>query len=223
MKVIAHIQTDFKTKFGAPRQSGLVKDALGKIVFESEYRDPNALRGLDRFSHIWVLWQFDGNDEDKWSPTVRPPKLGGNTRVGVFATRSPNRPNSIAMSALKIEKIEPTDSLGTVIYVSGCDMMDGTKILDIKPYLSYVDSIPDAKGGFTEDIQQKSLNVEFNNGLLEKVVEGKREALIEVLKSDPRPGYLSDPDRVYGFLFDEYEVGFKVIDGILTVIRVERK
>ena len=184
MKIIAHIRTDFKTKFGAPRQSGLVKGALGKIVFEEEYRDPNALRGLEQFSHIWVLWQFDGFDE-KWSPTVRPPKLGGNTRLGVFATRSPNRPNSIAMSALKIERIEQTDDVGTVIRVSGCDRMDGTKILDIKPYLPYVDSIPDAIGGFTEDIQQKPLSVEFDDGLLEKVAEDKRGTLVEVLKSDP--------------------------------------
>ncbi len=222
MKIIAHIQTDFKTKFGAPRQSGLVKNALGKIVFEKEYRDPNALRGLERFSHIWVLWQFDGFDE-KWSPTVRPPKLGGNIRLGVFATRSPNRPNSIGMSALKIERLEETADSGTVIWVSGCDMTDGTKVLDIKPYLPYVDSIPDAIGGFTEDIQQEPLQVDFEKELLEKVAEDKREALIQVLMSDPRPGYQNNPNRVYGFLFDEYEVGFRVKDNKLTVIRLDRK
>ena len=222
MKVIAHIQTDFKTKFGAPRQSGLAKNALGRIVFEKEYRDPNALRGLEQFSHIWVLWQFDGFDE-KWSPTVRPPKLGGNTRLGVFATRSPNRPNSVGLSALKIEKLEQTDDLGTVIHVSGCDMVDGTKIYDIKPYLPYVDSIPDAKGGFTEDILQRPLTVEFEQGLLEKVAEDKRDALVEILRFDPRPGYQDDPDRVYGFLFDEYEIGFKVENDKLMVVRVDKK
>lgn len=222
MKVIAHIQTDFKTKFGAPRQSGLAKNALGRIVFEKEYRDPNALRGLEQFSHIWVLWQFDGFDE-KWSPTVRPPKLGGNTRLGVFATRSPNRPNSVGLSALKIEKLEQTDDLGTVIHVSGCDMVDGTKIYDIKPYLPYVDSIPDAKGGFTEDILQSPLTVEFEQGLIEKVAEDKRDALVEILRFDPRPGYQDDPDRVYGFLFDEYEIGFRVEKDKLMVVRVDKK
>ncbi len=222
MKIIAHIRTDFKTKFGAPRQSGLAKNALGRIVFEKEYGDPNALRGLERFSHIWVLWQFDGFD-DKWSPTVRPPKLGGNTRLGVFATRSPNRPNSIGMSALKIEKIEKTDDCGTVILVSGCDMTDGTAVLDIKPYLPYVDSIPEAKGGFTDDIQQNFLTVEVDNKLLETVAEDKREALKEILRADPRPGYQDDPNRVYGFLFDEYEIGFRVEGDKLRVVRVDKK
>ncbi len=222
MKVIAHIHTDFKTKFGLPRQSGLVDEIQGKIVFEKQYRDVLSVRGLEDFSHIWILWEFSKAKRDTWSATVRPPMLGGNKRMGVFATRSPFRPNSIGMSCVKIEKIDLEGTEAPIIYVSGCDMMDGTPIYDIKPYLPYCDSKPSASGGFAERVQERSLEVVFEKELLSKVPEEKRSALLKVLKADPRPSYQSDNERHYGFLYADFEIGFKVDGGVLTVTKVDK-
>lgn len=222
MKIIGHIETDFKEKFGIPRQSGLVKESKGRILFEKEYNVPEAFRGLEDFSHIWVLWQFSEAVREKWSPTVRPPLLGGNKRMGVFATRSPFRPNSVGLSALKLEGVEFSEKDGVVLHVCGADLLDGTPIYDIKPYLPYADSIPDAVGGFTESIEERRLEVEFSSDLFERVNEGKREALKAVLAADPRPSYQSDPEREYGMRFAEYEVKFKVEGKRLTVTEVEK-
>lgn len=217
MHSIARIRSDFPTKFGIPRQSGLVEELKATIVFEPEYRNPDALRGLEEFSHIWLIWQFSEAVRDKWSPTVRPPRLGGNARIGVFATRSPFRPNAIGLSCVKLEAIEKDPKLGTVLVVSGADLMDGTPILDIKPYLPYADSHPEATGGFTGNVGGKVLAVEFPPELLAQVPEDKREALIGVLSRDPRPSYQHDPQRVYGMAFAGLEVGFTVDGEVLTV------
>lgn len=222
MKIIGHIETDFKEKFGIPRQSGLVKESRGRIVFEKEYNVPEAFRGLEDFSHIWVLWQFSEAVRDNWSPTVRPPLLGGNKRMGVFATRSPFRPNSVGLSALKLESVEFSEKEGVVLHVCGADLLDGTPIYDVKPYLPYADSIPDAVGGFTESLEERRLEVDFPDNLLENVNEDKRKALKAVLAADPRPSYQSDPEREYGMRFAEYEVRFKVEGKSLTVTEVER-
>lgn len=223
MEVIAYIETDFKTKFGLPRQSSLIKDIKGRIVFEKKYRDILSVRGLQDFSHIWVIWEFSLAKKEKWNPTVRPPMLGGNKRIGVFATRSPFRPNPIGLSCLKIEKIDLECKDAPVIYVSGCDMMNGTPIYDIKPYLPYCDSHPEASGGFAETVKERNLEVVFPTDLLQKIAEEKREVLLNVLKGDPRPSYQSDSERQYGFLYADYEIGFKVDGEILTVNRVEKK
>lgn len=222
MKIIGHIETDFKEKFGIPRQSGLVKESRGRILFEKEYNVPEAFRGLEDFSHIWVLWQFSEAVRETWSPTVRPPLLGGNKRMGVFATRSPFRPNSVGLSALKLEGVEFSEKEGVVLHVSGADLLDGTPVYDIKPYLPYADSIPDAVGGFTESLGERRLEVEFSSDLLKRVNEGKREALRAVLAADPRPSYQNDPEREYGMRFAEYEVRFKVEGKRLTVTEVEK-
>lgn len=212
IKPIAKIYTDFPEKFGLPRQSGLVPELQGKIVFEKEYQVREALRGLEDFSHLWLLWEFSMSHKSDWSATVRPPKLGGNTRVGVFATRSPFRPNSIGMSCVKLEKIQETADDSLVLIVSGIDMMDGTPIFDIKPYLPYADSHPEAKGGFTDTLDRDSLEleVEIPPEILEIIPKNKRSALLQTLRQDPRPGYQSDPERVYGFNFAGYEVKFVV-------------
>lgn len=223
MHIIARIRSDFPTKFGIPRQSGLVEKLRATIVFEPEYRNPDALRGLEEFSHIWLIWQFSEAVRDKWSPTVRPPRLGGNTRMGVFATRSPFRPNAIGLSCVKLEAIEKDPKLGTVLVVSGADLMDGTPILDIKPYLPYADAHPEALGGFTGNVGGKVLAVEFPTELLSQVPEDKREALIGVLARDPRPSYQHDPERVYGMAFGGCEVGFSVDGETLYVRSVEQK
>ncbi len=222
MKIIGHIQTDFTTKFGIPRQSGIVKELQGKIVFEKEYRMEEAFRELEGFSHIWILWQFSEAVKDDWSPTVRPPMLGGNKRVGVFATRSPFRPNNIGLSAVKLEKIEFTKELGPVLHVSGADLMNGTPIYDIKPYLPYADSIPEAVGGFAEQVKKEKLTVVFPEELAEKIPQEKLEALKAVLADDPRPTYIEDGDREYGFDFAGCEIGFTVKEGRLIVKRVEK-
>lgn len=221
MKVIAHIYTDFKTKFGLPRQSGLIEEISGKIVFEKQYRDENAFRGLEDFSHIWLLWEFSQSKRESWSPTVRPPLLGGNKRIGVFATRSPFRPNPIGLSCVRLEKIDFTKDEGPVLYVKGSDLMNGTPIYDIKPYLPYCDSRPDAVGGFTEDLGERRLRVEISEELIGRVPESKRRELLQVLGGDPRPSYQSDPERVYGFSFADMEVKFKVSDSTLTVVEIE--
>ena len=221
MKIIARIHNDFKEKFGIPRQSGLSGELLSRIVFEPEYRSPEALRGIDGFSHLWLIWEFSDSKRDDWSPTVRPPRLGGNKRVGVFATRSPFRPNPIGLSSVKLEAIEQTASEGTVLVVSGADLLDGTPIYDIKPYITYSDSHPDAISGFAEEVRDYHLNVVFCKELLSKVHISKQNALIKVLEQDPRPSYQNDPEREYGMRFSDYEIFFKVADSTLTVTRVE--
>ena len=222
MKPIAYIYTDFKTKFGLPRQSGLVEEITGKIVFEKQYSIPEAFKGLEDFSHIWLLWEFSEADKESWRPTVRPPLLGGNKRMGVFATRSPFRPNSIGLSCVKLEKTEYDKNLGTVLYVSGCDLMNGTPIYDIKPYLPYCDSKPDATGGFTETLAERKLQLNIDTDLIGRVPEEKRAELTAVLAGDPRPSYQDDPEREYGFEFADFEIGFKVCNKILTLTRIDK-
>ena len=217
MEIIATIRSDFPTKFGIPRQSGLVEELRATVVFEPEYRSPDALRGLEDFSHLWLIWQFSEAVRDKWSPTVRPPRLGGNARMGVFATRSPFRPNPIGLSCVRLEGIRREPELGHVLEVSGADLMDGTPILDIKPYLPYGDCHPDAVGGFASAPAGAVLEVEIPPSLLAQVPEDRREALIGVLAQDPRPHYQKDSDRVYGFGFAGLEVRFTVSEGHLTV------
>ncbi len=223
MNIIARIDTDFPTKFGIPRQSGVVEQLEGRIVFAPEYRNPDALRGIEGFSHLWLVWQFSEAVREHWSPTVRPPRLGGNTRVGVFATRSPFRPNAIGLSCVKLERVDLHTPDGPVLYVSGVDLMDSTPILDIKPYIPYADSHPEAKEGFTSRNWERALKVEFPEPLLEQIPENKRDALIGVLENDPRPSYQKDPERVYGLPFGGAEVKFTVsdADGVLTVVGIE--
>ena len=215
-KIIAHIHNDFKSKFGVPRQSGLVNELVSTVVFEPEFRDSTALRGIEQFSHLWIIWQFSEAVRNDWSPTVRPPRLGGNKRMGVFATRSPFRPNAIGLSSVKLEGIEHTAE-GPVLLVSGADLMNGTPILDIKPYLPFTDCHTDAIGGYADEKFDYSLKVEISDDLLSRVPCDKREGLIGVLSQDPRPSYQNDETRVYGFDFGENEIKFTVSDGILTV------
>ena len=217
LKVIAHIYTDFPTKFGIPRQSGIIGSLQGRIVFEPEYRNPEAIRGLDEFSHLWLIWEFSEAKRDTWSATVRPPRLGGNTRKGVFATRSPFRPNPIGLSSVKLDHIEMDHKLGPVLHVSGIDLMDGTPIYDIKPYIAYTDSHPDAISGFATKPAEYLLEVEFPKDLILMVPERQRESLMAVLAHDPRPQYQDDPDRVYGLAFGNMEVKFKVMQKTLVV------
>ena len=221
IKVIARIRSDFKTKFGVPRQSGLVEALRARIVFEPEYRNADALRGIEGFSHLWLIWQFSEAVREDWSPTVRPPRLGGNERMGVFATRSPFRPNAIGLSCVRLEGVEQTAE-GSVLLVSGADLMDGTPIFDIKPYLPYTDSHPEALAGFTAPLEEVPLEVVFPQTLLERVPEGHREALQAVLARDPRPSYQDDPERVYGMAFAGCNVRFTVGEGRLTVVDVEQ-
>ena len=218
---IAHIRCDLPQKFGLPRQSGLVPELKARIVFTPEYRDPEALRGLEGFSHIWLLWQFSQAAGRGFSPTVRPPRLGGNSRLGVFATRSPFRPNPIGLSAVALEGIQKDPHLGHVLLVAGADLMDGTPIYDIKPYLPYADCIPEARGGFAAAAPEAALQVEIPEALLSLVPAEKRQALIGILAQDPRPHYQADPDRVYGFVFSGLELGFTVKNGILSVCKIQ--
>lgn len=220
MRPVARIQSDFPEKFGIPRQSGLVEFLEAKIVFEPEFRVMDAVRGLEDFSHIWLIWEFSEAVRDTWSPTVRPPRLGGNVRMGVFATRSPFRPNPIGLSCVKLLKVEQDEQLGPVLTVSGADLMDGTPIYDIKPYIPYADCHPEAVGGFTTKVDMQPLTVDFPAELLEKVPEGKRDALIGVLEQDPRPRYQKDPGRIYGLSFAGIEVKFSVEEHTLTVKEV---
>ena len=217
MRVIARIHSDFSTKFGVPRQSGLVDALESTVVFEPEYRNPDALRGLEDFSHLWLVWVFDKAVRRDWSPTVRPPRLGGNRRMGVFATRSPFRPNPIALSSVKLAGIEQTPNLGPVLHILGADLMDGTPILDIKPYIPYADAHPEALGGFAAVPAGETLEVIIPPELLEKIPPERREALRGVLAQDPRPHYQDDPGRIYGFGFAGMEVRFSVEGSRLTV------
>lgn len=219
LEVIAHIYTDFPEKFGIPRQSGLVKELKGQIVFEPQYRSQDAIKGLDGYDYIWLLWAFQGVEKAHWSATVKPPRLGGNTTMGVFATRSPFRPNPIGLSSVKLERIEQTDK-GPVLHVLGADIRDGTPIYDIKPYLPHVDSHPEARGGFAAEVEDYALQVEFPGDLLEKFPEDKRQGILGVLKQDPRPSYHDDPGRQYGVSFAGKDVHFYVKDGLLTVYEV---
>ena len=220
MRPVARIRSDFPEKFGIPRQSGVVESLEAKIVFEPEFRVMDAVRGLEDFSHIWLIWEFSEAVRDTWSPTVRPPRLGGNVRMGVFATRSPFRPNPIGLSCVKLLKVEQDETLGPVLTVAGADLMDGTPIYDIKPYIPYADCHPDAKGGFTTNVEMKPLTVDFPAELLEKVPQGKRDALIGVLEQDPRPRYQKDPGRIYGLSFAGLEVKFSVEEQLISVKEV---
>ena len=220
MKIIGHIRTDFPTKFGLPRQSGLVEELKGVIVFEPEYRTMEAFRGLEEFSHIWLLWQFSEAKRTHWSATVRPPRLGGKKRMGVFATRAPFRPNEIGLSCVRLEKIEQHPKEGPLLYVVGIDLMDQTPIYDIKPYIPYADCHPEATEGFVQDTKAYRLQVVFPEELLQRVLPEKRIAIQKVLEQDPRPAYDTNPDRVYGVAFAGVDVRFVVQENILTVCDV---
>lgn len=217
LKRIARIRSDFSSKFGIPRQSGLIAELKATIIFEPEYRNPDALRGLDGYSHIWLIWEFSQAVRKQWSPTVRPPRLGGNTRMGVFATRSPFRPNPIGLSSVRLERIQWQSPQGPVLHIAGADLLDNTPIYDIKPYLPYVDAHPEATGGFALQTKEGVLTVSFPQELLEGIPADRREALLAVLAQDPRPAYQHTPDRVYGLEFAGFEVRFTVDGDRLTV------
>ncbi len=223
IQAIARMKSDFPTKFGIPRQSGLVDALESTIVFEPEFRNADALRGIEGFSHLWLIWQFSQAVRQGWSPTVRPPRLGGNVRMGVFATRSPFRPNNLGLSCVRLLGVEETREYGTVLHVGGADLMDGTPIFDIKPYIPYGDAKPDALGGFTQDAGDFLLTVDFPSSLLERIPENKRDALIGVLSHDPRPAYQADPERVYGLTFGGWNVRFRVKDSTLTVVDITKE
>lgn len=221
LNIIAHIRTDFTSKFGIPRQSGLVEELEATIIFEPEYRSPEALRGLEEYSHLWLLWQFSECIDKEWNPTVRPPRLGGNKRMGVFATRSPFRPNPIGLSCVKLLGVEKTERYGFIIRVSGADLLDGTPIYDIKPYLPYVDSHPEATNGFALDEKEGRLDIKFPEELIKIIPSEKRAALKAVLAQDPRPGYQDIPERIYGIEFAGFDVRFKIHNNALTVIEIK--
>ena len=224
MEIIARIHTDFPEKFGIPRQSGLVDGLTGRIVFEEKYRNPDALRGIEGFSHLWLIWQFSRAVREEWSPTVKPPRLGGNQRMGVFATRSPFRPNPIGLSCVRLQRVELHTAEGPVLWVSGIDLLDGTPIYDVKPYLPYADCRPEATGGFAQEVMGHRLEVAFPEELLALVPPEKREALREVLAQDPRPGYQhNEPDRRYGVAFAGLDVRFTVEGDVLLVREVVRR
>ena len=223
MKPIAKISCDFPDKFVIPRQSGLIDGLEATIIFEPEYRDPNSLRGIEEWSHLWLIWQFSENLRDGWSPTVRPPRLGGNRRVGVFATRSPFRPNPLGLSCVKLLQVVDTENHGRVLIVSGADLMDGTPIYDIKPYLRYTDSRPDASGGFADEVFDRSLDVSFPPELLAKLPENRQNAVVEILSMDPRPAVQDDPMRIYGMRFAGYEIKFTVDGRCLRVVSVDKE
>ncbi len=220
LRILARMHSDFPTKFGIPRQSQLVEGLRSTIVFEPEFRNPDALRGIEGFSHLWLIWQFSEAIRTDWSPTVRPPRLGGNARMGVFATRSPFRPNHLGLSCVKLEQVQQHPQWGTVLVVSGADLMDGTPIFDIKPYIPYADAHPEASGGFTDTAGAFLLEVVFPQALLNLLPEAKRQAAIGVLRHDPRPSYQRKPDRVYGLPFAGFDIRFTVADKTLTVQEV---
>lgn len=222
IRPVAKIYTDFPSKFGIPRQSGLVEDLFGEIVFEEEFRDENALKGIEEYSHLWLLWIFSENERSGFSPTVRPPRLGGNKRMGVFATRSPFRPNGIGLSCVRLIKKEKREGKGTVLIVSGADLMNGTPIIDVKPYLPYVDDKPGALGGFSDDVKDYRLNVIFPENLKGILSEEKERGLLSVLSEDPRPSYQADPNRIYGMDFSSYNVKFSVEGEDLKVIEIKK-
>ena len=223
MHIIAHIENAFQTKFGIPRQSGLVSSLQSKIIFESLYRNPDAVRGLEDYSHIWLIWQFSDSIRENWSPTVRPPRLGGNQRMGVFATRSPFRPNPIGLSVVQLERIAWNEPESPILYVNGADLMNGTPIYDIKPYLPHIDSHPEASGGFAVQVANYALQVIFPVQWLSQVPVNLQKALYEILEQDPRPSYHHDPNRTYGFYFADLEIRFTVQENILTVCSVTKQ
>ena len=220
---IAKIVTDFDSKFGIPRQSGLVKNLSGTVIFEKKYRNPDAIRGIEGFSHLWLIWGFSENMDKEYSPTVRPPRLGGNERMGVFATRSPFRPNHLGLSSVKLEKVEFTEKYGYVLQVSGADMVNGTPIYDIKPYLSFTDCIPEAKGGFADSVKDYALDVVIEAKLPDSFPTEKTDTLTGILAEDPRPSYIEDENRIYGLSFAGFEIKFNVKGKVLTVISVEKR
>ncbi len=222
MKIIAHIHTDFPDKFGIPRQSGLVKELKGQIIFEPEYRNPEAVRGLNEFSHIWLLWKFSESKKEHWSATVKPPRLGGKKRVGVFASRSPFRPNDIGLSSVRLERVELDEKLGPVLHVSGIDLMDGTPVYDIKPYILMSDCHPEATEGYTKETKRHRLQVDFPEEYLNVYPEEKRQAVMGVLAEDPRPAYVQDEERIYGLSFAGYDVKFRVCGDVLQVCGIEK-
>ena len=222
MQPIAHIHTDFDEKFGIPRQSGRVPSLIGRIVILPAYRNPDALRGMEGFSHLWLIFDFSKAHREDWSPTVRPPRLGGNRRIGVFATRSPFRPNPIGLSCGRYLGMEKTEDQGTVLLVGGADLLDGTPIYDIKPYLPYADCHPEAVGGFADTAEVRHVSVEFPEALLALVPPEKQESLIACLAEDPRPSYQEDSDRVYSMRFAGLDVHFTVQDGVASVVRVDK-
>ena len=221
IQVIARMKSDFPTKFGIPRQSGLVQELRSTIIFEPEFRNTDALRGIEGYSHLWLIWQFSEAVRTEWSPTVRPPRLGGNTRMGVFATRSPFRPNNLGLSSVKLLGVEHTENFGTVLHVGGADLMDGTPIFDIKPYIPYSDCHESATGGFTDTAGEYLLQVNFPAALLTQLPDDKQEAAIGILSHDPRPSYQRKSDRVYGISFAGFDIRFTVKDDNLTVVAVE--
>ena len=221
MKIIARIRTDFKEKFGIPRQSGIATETVGKIVFEPEYRVPEALRGIEEYSHLWLIWNFSEAERDGWSPTVRPPRLGGNKRMGVFATRSPFRPNPIGLSSVRLLSVEDSTE-GKVLVVAGADILDGTPIYDIKPYLAFTDSHPDAICGFADGVKEYSVRVVIPEELKKGLSDSYVTALCSILSGDPRPSYKEDGERVYGMLYGDYEVKFTVSDGVLSVCEIAK-
>ena len=221
IQIVARMHSDFPTKFGIPRQSGLVEELTGEITFEPEYRNPEIIRGIEQFSHIWLLWKFSESKKEHWSATVKPPRLGGKVRLGVFATRSPFRPNDIGLSCVRLLRVEQTEK-GPKLYVAGADLMDGTPIFDIKPYLPYADCVPDARGGFADRVKGYALEVEIPEKLLLKLPNEQQGCVREILAEDPRPSYQNDPDRVYGMEYAGYEIKFRVKDYRLTVCEIER-
>ena len=222
IQIIARMKSDFPTKFGIPRQSGLVEELRSTIIFEPEFRNADALRGIEGYSHLWLIWQFSEAVRTEWSPTVRPPRLGGNTRMGVFATRSPFRPNNLGLSSVKLLGVEHTEQYGTVLHVGGADLMDGTPIFDIKPYIPYSDRHEDATGGFTDTASEYLLQVDFPADLLALLPEEKREAAIGILSHDPRPSYQRKSGRIYGISFAGYDIRFMVEGDQLTVVAIEQ-
>ena len=220
MNVIARVHSAFPEKFGIPRQSGIVDSLHARIVFEPEYRTPDALRGIEEYSHLWIIWGFSMNKQDHWNATVRPPRLGGNERIGVFSTRSPFRPNPIGLSCVKLDHIEHTKDQGIILHITGADMVDGTPVFDIKPYLAYTDSYPEASGSFASLKLDYHLDVDFPENLLKKIPEEHKETLIKLLSQDPRPSYQNDPERIYGMKYASMDIRFKVHEKILTVINV---
>ena len=222
MKIIGHIRTDFPSKFGIPRQSGLIETLKGKIILEPEYRNPQVYKGIEQFSHIWLLWEFSEAKKEHWSATVKPPRLGGTTRMGVFATRAPFRPNNIGLSCVKLDRVEMDEKDGSVLWVAGVDLLDGTPIYDIKPYIPLTDCHPEASEGYTKETKIHELKVEFPEELLNQYPEEKRQAVLGILAQDPRPTYFQDPERVYGVPFAGFDVKFKVDGDTLVVCGLER-
>lgn len=222
-EIIARIYNGYKEKFGIPRQSGITENTESVIVFEKQYRDENALRGIEEYSHLWLIWHFSEVDKKTWSPTVRPPRLGGNRRMGVFATRSPYRPNPIGLSSVRLISVEKTHDKGTVLHVKGADLMDGTPILDIKPYLAFTDSHSDAVGGFSDIVKDYKLNVKIPGEIVEIFSSDELDALSSILSQDPRPSYQNEPERIYGMRFKDYDIKFSVKGDILQVHSAEKQ